>query len=680
MTAKILTTNEPLTFRQALAVLSDVTVSYGAFEEETCLFVAKGPYKKPLPTSEEICTTISARNVESLKKSILRAERQDRKGERHHKEKMKSWGLNQRRGLLSGKIRYQSDQLTVKERYESFYTGIQTLNYPFVVGTRGPAQRYDRNALATGIALKYLLDVPWSRLPAQLRGCNVDLRQDMGKITNAAEVPSHTTFMKLVLQVPEEDLRAWLRQLDDWARTQWGQWTATSEPVVYATDGTGHPLQCDEVISDADECHYRRKTLHCVLTQNLVTLTIREVHYPELEHLSRRDLANVLQHLPLNATLLTDCEFDVEYVYAAAQTAHINVVIRPNQPANTTAATPLRRQAHQTFNATLYRQRKREESINGTFVKRGVFQPRQQHAITASLTTFWASVGHDLQCLLRLKIYQRIYRWVSVELPSLHISMTSDRSTQFLTAAQPLNRLTDDWSLPLLDRVLSCLKNVHTAEQGLTSPELQRRLGVPRGILHKELCRLLEERVIGQSIIYNTAGKKLRSVYYLATTLALGFPVPSLYPVPPRESVQSQTDTNTQILRSESQTPENSVNQQSTPVPTTNKSPQSFVPPHHKKSLPSSAYKTINLRKLSPQNLVTLMVTVFSSLHQVAYEFTTEQLASYFCLRKSDFKKILVELEGCSILQCRRLYTRKNRLRAEYWCLVRPPEPPPVTP
>ena len=82
MTSKVLTTKAPLTFRQALAILSDISVSYGIFEDDTFLALVKRPYNQSLPSPEEICELIAHRNFESLANAIKRSDRQDRRAAR----------------------------------------------------------------------------------------------------------------------------------------------------------------------------------------------------------------------------------------------------------------------------------------------------------------------------------------------------------------------------------------------------------------------------------------------------------------------------------------------------------------------------------------------------------------------------------------------------------------------
>ena len=142
--SKFLTVREPLTFRQTMAILTDMAISYESVGDPSFIAFFKPPYKKPMPSIDEICDEISDRTVSQLKNSLIRAERQDRKGERLKKDKYKSWSPVQRRKLLGGKIRYTLDQTPRKQVYQSFYKQIQDRNCFFPEETRGPKQWYDR--------------------------------------------------------------------------------------------------------------------------------------------------------------------------------------------------------------------------------------------------------------------------------------------------------------------------------------------------------------------------------------------------------------------------------------------------------------------------------------------------------------------------------------------------------
>lgn len=315
MTRKVLTTQQPLSFRQALTVLANINVSYRICQGSDFLTLVQKPYNQPLPSPEEICELIAQRNFQSLANDIKRSDRQDRKGSRSRRQKMKSWALIQKRGLLSGQHRYLKAQISFREQYFQIYREVLALEIAYPNHTRGPSQIYDRVALTTAILLKFLHDIEWVDLPSRLRGEQLDLRFSSQQASKYNPVPSHQTFFKLFKQLNPNELKRILIETDDFCQTRLSSWTDLVIPLLYAADGTGHPLQTETPYIFKGEPSFRKKSTHLVLLQNLQTRTVRGLFYPELTGQSRKDLREFMQQLPAEAILLGDREYDAEYLY-----------------------------------------------------------------------------------------------------------------------------------------------------------------------------------------------------------------------------------------------------------------------------------------------------------------------------------------------------------------------------
>lgn len=429
MTCKILTTQQPLSFRQALTLLANINVSYQKCYESDFVTLVQRPYNRPLPSPEEICELIAQQNFKSLANDIKRSDRQDRKGKRSRRQKMSSWSLVQRRGLLSGQHRYLKAQTTFQELYWYFYQEIQTLDIQYPKKTRGPDQIYDRTALTAAIMLKMLHDIEWFDLPSRLRGEKLDLRLPSKKDSKHNPVPSHQTFFTLFKQLSSEELDNVLVETDTRCQNRLTTWSDKTLPLIYAADGSGHPLQTEEPYIFKGKPSSRRKSTHLVLLQNLQTRTIRGLFYPEITGQSRKDLRGFMQRLPPGAILLGDREFDVEYLQKTAQKTHIDLQVRPNLRNGKVARTPLRRKAHRKFNPKLYRLRKTNEAIFSILAKRGILVPRRTSVPLAAKAALWACAAHNFDCLFNLDVSEKIFKWVAFPLDSRMLRYTQ-KNTQ----------------------------------------------------------------------------------------------------------------------------------------------------------------------------------------------------------------------------------------------------------
>lgn len=475
MTSKIITTTKPLTFRQALAILADINVSYGIFNTHDFVALVKTPYKQAMPSPEEICELIAQRNAKSLANDIKRSERQDRKGERLKRTKMKAWSTIQRRELLIGQRRYLKAKLTIRMQYQRFYQEIQETNLVYPRETRGPEQNYDRIAITAAIALKMLHDIEWTKLPARLRGERIDLRLPTKRKQGIEPVPSHQTFFTLFKTLDIKEIKNLLLMTDDKSQAQLESWKGEAIPLIYAADGSGHPLQGEEPCVYKGKPTYRRKSTHLVLLQNLNSRTVRGLFYPTLTGQSRRDIREFIRALPPGATLLGDREFDVEYLQKEAQKTNIDLQARPRLKNGQPARTPHRRTAHKKFNKRLYRLRKLNESIFAILVNRGILVPRRTTIALSAKAALWACVGHNLDCLINVELNKKIFKWVYLPIQKELPAISSLATKQVLAASQENISLSSGNSenIPAVTIIKTSIKPIVTTieELNVTIPD-----------------------------------------------------------------------------------------------------------------------------------------------------------------------------------------------------------------
>ena len=222
----------------------------------------------------------------------------------------------------------------------------------------------------------------------------------------------------------ESELQKLLESTDTNSQTKLNTWMPKKLSPLYATDGSGHPLQGEEPYIFKGKSTYRKRSTHMVVVQNLLTRSIRGLFYPALTGQSRRDIREFIRALPLGAKLLADREFDVEYLQAEASSYQIDLQARPNLRDGKPASSPLRREAHQKFDAKTYRLRKIHEAIFSILRARGVLVPRRATVSLAAKAALWACVGHNLDCLLNLDLAARIFHWVdfSIHTPLPEVS------------------------------------------------------------------------------------------------------------------------------------------------------------------------------------------------------------------------------------------------------------------
>ena len=115
----ILSTQKPLSFREALGLLTNINVSYDEWGNLPFMALIKPSTRyKELLKPLNLCQYLTDRSVEILKKNIIRNDRRDRMAQILKKPKKSSWGTLQRHGLFVDKIQYQLDNL----RHQDYYT------------------------------------------------------------------------------------------------------------------------------------------------------------------------------------------------------------------------------------------------------------------------------------------------------------------------------------------------------------------------------------------------------------------------------------------------------------------------------------------------------------------------------------------------------------------------------
>lgn len=518
MTSKIVTTREPLSFNQALSVLSYINVTFTPVEDHAFMSSVKRPTDDQKLVMEKIVEKIVKKNVESLANNLIRNDRQDRKAGRHGRPAKGSWDTIQRKGVLRGKLEYILNNQTLQELFDLYRSLEVAFEQIFPVGTRGPTPFYERQLLCIGVMVKFRRAIQWQQLPSLFRSAGFDFRTVEGRKRAKNPVPSHEVFHRVYRSCSQGELAQLLEETDDLVASALGEWLGDPVSKDFAVDGSGHPLQAEECLDINGECNFRRISVHAVLIQRIKTGTVRALCYPEQEGLPRPDVRHMLERLPRGSRVFADSEFDVEYLQETASACKIELHASPDQPKNTTPRTPHRRAAHAAFDKEAYRQRKRVESIFNTLTKRGIFTPRYTKTSTAVQASYWSCLAHNYACFERITAYQEIYHVVTVDLPewpTIPAGAISDQDKQQTPEEPGQSGLTVEQPLELSDRVLHVLQGHHSPENGLSTSELVYRLEIPLRLFRKASWKLRRQKKLRMRKIKGKTGKIIKHSYFL---------------------------------------------------------------------------------------------------------------------------------------------------------------------
>jgi hypothetical protein len=415
MTGKSLTTSEPLSFREALGILTDINVSYDEWGDLPFITLIKPPAgKKNFPDLETIVEMVNQRSVKILADNIKRNDRRDRTARRVGNLKKGSWSTIQRKGLLVGKVQYRLDNLSTRHYFDQALASIRDCGWSMPCGARGPVPVFDRQKVAAAVLTKFLLYRTWVALRRALVDACIDLRTDHGKEKGANPVPSVPILHGTFASIPGEVLEDICCQLSQRCSAIWEEITGAPAPLEYVVDGSTHPTPFHTLCNYGEIVTWKRVSLLFNLITRNIPHTVEGLLIPGERGLSEKDIRPMLQNIPARSTVLGDSAYDINYLYKFASKSNITLMANPREYFGKPASSWFRKRVHAKFDRQLYRRRKLGERIFGILEKRGILAIKRKTVKTIWQGLRWALVAHNLLALIKLTIKEDIFKTINL--------------------------------------------------------------------------------------------------------------------------------------------------------------------------------------------------------------------------------------------------------------------------
>ena len=224
-----------------------------------------------------------------------------------------------------------------------------------------------------------------------------------------------------------------------------------------------------------------------------------------------------------------------------------------------------------------------------------------------------------------------------------------------------------------LTAILTLLDSITTPQQGLTSDEIARRINISVAMTLKNVTRLSEEKYLERSSIPAPSGRIAKYVYYLNKRAI-------------DDTLLDPTDISLlEVPRNTEPCLENSTKYHQIAVKLVKDKKLSQTRNYMAEMRKMTPFKqTSSLRKstckhypklslLTLEQLISLLITLFTTVFREKMEVPVSTLKQYFSGDNKLFRNRLKELEVLGLLVSRREETWWTGVKAEYWRLAKPP-------